>query len=111
MADLPIPLDPAVAQSLQAGYADGQALIRAAAVRSNAGDAIVLELARQAAAQNADLNSKSASENQVLITTAAAGQLLGGTLAQSILQQRSAGGQPQASADQAGVNSGGPATK
>ena len=111
MATIPITLDDGIALAMQQGFADGQSLLRQAGIRSNAGDAIVLELSRQAAAQNADLNSKSASENQVLITTAAAGQLLGGSLAQQILQQRSAGGQPQASANDAGVNSGGPATK
>ena len=52
-----------------------------------AGDKLVAELIRNAAEQNADLNSKSASELQTLVTTAAANTLLNGALAAGILGQ------------------------
>lgn len=118
MAAIPIPLDDGVALAMQQGFADGQAQIRMQNSRLSEGTGTVLELGRQAAEQNADLNSKAASQIQVLMATSAAKALMNSqgnednsALAAAILAQRSAGGQPQASANDAGVNSGGPATK
>lgn len=104
-------IDATIDQLTTQGFADGQTAFRQQLVRGEAGNGLVTELLRVSAQQNNDLNSKSASQTQTLITTKAADALLNGGLAMNILNQRSAGGQPQASANDAGVNSGGPATK
>jgi hypothetical protein len=96
---------------LTQGFADGHAILRKQAVRSEAGNELITELVRAAAQTNNKLVDVSASQTQTLITTKAADAILNGGLASAILGQRSAGGQPQASANDAGVNSGGPATK
>ena len=77
---------------------------------ARAGDRLVAELVRTAAQQNADLFAKSAGANQILTQVASANTLLAGLLAQITEQLRASGGQPQASADKAGVNQGGPPT-
>ncbi len=89
-------IDATVAHVLDQQFAEQVNVFRAQQNRATAGDAAVAELVRNNAAQ-ADM----------LIGARAAQTLLVDPLASSVLSQRSAGGQPQASAADAGVNSGG----
>ena len=100
--------DPAIATAMDQNFAAVNASMLQTLESARGGDRAVAELVRNAAAQNSDLNSKAASENQILITTAAANTLLNGALMSGILGARSASSQPQASAVDAGTNSGGP---
>jgi len=89
MATIPVPMDDTVANVLQQGFANQHQRQNAMENRAMAGDQNVAELLRLGAAR------------------------LAGNLGVSsdILNNRSTGGQPQASAADAGVNSGGPVNK
>ncbi len=100
-------IDPLICKALDQSFADGQNATRERYNTSQEGNNLVRELIRNASAQNEDLNAKAAAQTQILITTKAADALLNGGLANDILAQRSAGGQPQSGAADAGVNAGG----
>lgn len=101
------PIDPTVDQQATYGFVDGQGILRKQAIRGEAGNEFLTELVRASAQSTNKLIDVSAGQTQTLITTKAADAILNGGLASNILNQRSAGGQPQASAADAGVNSGG----
>jgi hypothetical protein len=100
-------IDATIDQMTTQGFADGQAILRKQAIRSEAGNELVTELVRASGQTTNKLIDVSAGQTQTLITTKAADAILNGGLAMNILGQRSAGGQPQASAVDAGVNAGG----
>jgi hypothetical protein len=71
----------------------------------------VQALTNKSAAQLSNLTDNVFLQMTQLYQADAAQQLQTNKLASDVLAQRSVGGQPQSSADNAGVGSGGPATK
>jgi hypothetical protein len=79
------PIDATISQAMDQSFVDGQSTMRTQLLRATAGDAAVAEILRNVAVQATQL-----------VGAHAAGQLEMSRLAKEILDQRSAGGQPQA---------------
>ncbi|MFA6245170.1 MAG: hypothetical protein WC655_29775 [Candidatus Hydrogenedentales bacterium] len=79
------PIDATIAQAMDQNFVDGQGTMRAQLLRATAGDAAVAEIVRNYAGQG-----------YAVVGAHTVQTIEADRLAQQILQQRSAGGQPQA---------------
>jgi hypothetical protein len=94
MATIPVPMDDTVAMAMQQAFAQQHEILGASSTRAEKGDALIAEVHRAAVEQNADLNSKSASQTQQIVMAKTVDQLLDGGIGRKILDQNSVRDQP-----------------